>query len=77
DTDLFMKQTTNMTEADEVAQEGWHGFRQRESLALQQVTSNSCIVATVGGMVLAEDNRRFMNDKGTVIYIHADDELLD
>ncbi|KGA24967.1 shikimate kinase AroL [Pectobacterium brasiliense] len=76
DTDLFMQQTTNMTVADVVAQEGWHGFRQRESLALQQVTSNRCIIATGGGMVLAEANRRFMHDKGTVIYLHADAELL-
>ncbi|MEH0875437.1 shikimate kinase AroL [Pectobacterium cacticida] len=76
DTDQFMQQTTHMTVADIVAQEGWHGFRQRESLVLQQVTASHSIIATGGGMVLAEANRRFMHDNGIVIYLHAGAELL-
>ncbi|MEE3650704.1 MULTISPECIES: shikimate kinase AroL [unclassified Brenneria] len=76
DTDLFMQQSSQMTVADVVAQEGWHGFRQRESRALQDVTARRRVVATGGGMVLSESNRRFMSGKGSVIYLHAPAELL-
>ncbi|PWC14977.1 shikimate kinase AroL [Brenneria roseae subsp. americana] len=76
DTDVFMEQTSKMTVAEVVAREGWHGFRQRESLALHQVTSNRSVVATGGGMVLAEANRRFMHERGVVIYLHASADLL-
>ncbi|MCV9879125.1 shikimate kinase AroL [Brenneria izbisi] len=76
DTDVFMQQSSKMTVAEVVAQEGWQGFRQRESLALQHVTSNRRVIATGGGMVLAEANRRFMHERGIVIYLHASAELL-
>nr|WP_113864820.1 shikimate kinase AroL [Brenneria salicis]NMN92405.1 shikimate kinase [Brenneria salicis ATCC 15712 = DSM 30166]RBP67745.1 shikimate kinase [Brenneria salicis ATCC 15712 = DSM 30166]RLM32286.1 shikimate kinase II [Brenneria salicis ATCC 15712 = DSM 30166] len=76
DTDVFMQQSSKMTVAEVVAQEGWQGFRQRESLALQQVASNRRVIATGGGMVLAEANRRFMHERGIVIYLHASAELL-
>lgn len=76
DIDLFMQQTTQMSVAEIVAQEGWQGFRRRESLALQAVTRPSTIVATGGGAVLAEENRRFMQQHGTVIYLRAPAEVL-
>ena len=76
DIDLFMQQTTQMSVAEIVAQEGWQGFRRRESLALQAVTKPSTIVATGGGAVLAEENRRFMRQHGTVIYLRAPAEVL-
>ncbi|RLM27717.1 shikimate kinase II [Brenneria alni] len=76
DTDLFMQQISSMTVAEVVAQEGWHGFRQRESRALQDVTVRSRVIATGGGMVLSESNRRFMSDMGSVIYLHAPAEIL-
>lgn len=76
DTDIFMQQNSKMTVAEVVEQEGWHGFRRRESLALQDVTKPDRVIATGGGMVLAEANRRFMNDNGSVIYLRAPAELL-
>lgn len=76
DTDLFMLQTSNMTVAEVVEREGWAGFRQRESLALQQVTQPRGVIATGGGMVLAQSNRQFMHERGTVIYLFAPAALL-
>ncbi|ATA24984.1 shikimate kinase II [Brenneria goodwinii] len=76
DTDLFMQQSSNMTVAEVVEQEGWHGFRRRESQALLEVTTHHRVIATGGGMVLSESNRRFMYDNGTVIYLRAPAELL-
>lgn len=76
DTDLFMQQTSNMSVADVVANEGWEGFRQRETLALQQVTRAHSVIATGGGMVLSDRNCRYMREQGTVIYLRASASLL-
>lgn len=76
DTDLFMQQTTQMSVAEMVANEGWLGFRRRESIALQTVTRPSTVVATGGGAILAEENRQFMRQHGTVIYLRAPAEVL-
>lgn len=76
DTDLFMQQAAHMSVAEMVAQEGWLGFRRRESLALQEVTQPSTLIATGGGMILAEENRRFMRQQGTVIYLRAPASVL-
>lgn len=76
DTDLFMQQTSKMSVADVVANEGWHGFRQRESVALQQVTQSRCVIATGGGMVLSPQNRQFMRAQGIVVYLFASATLL-
>lgn len=76
DTDLYMQQTSHMSVADVVAREGWQGFRQRESLALHQVTQARCVIATGGGMVLSESNRLYLRAQGTVIYLNASASLL-
>lgn len=76
DTDIFMQQKSNMTVAEVVEQEGWHGFRRRESQALMDVAKPRRVIATGGGMVLAESNRQFMYEQGSVIYLRAPAELL-
>ncbi|HIE0648932.1 TPA: shikimate kinase AroL [Serratia marcescens] len=76
DTDLFMQQAAQMSVAEMVEREGWLGFRRRETIALQTVTKPSTIVATGGGAILAEENRQFMRQHGTVIYLHAPASVL-
>jgi shikimate kinase len=71
DTDHWLRQNTGMNVAQIVEGEGWAGFRQRESLALQAVTAPEQVIATGGGMVLADHNRRFMRECGVVIYLEA------
>ena len=68
DTDIHLRETTGETVADIVAREGWDGFRKRESAVLRAVTG--------GGMVLAEENRRFMRENGIVLYLSAPAEVL-
>ncbi|MEI3453974.1 MAG: shikimate kinase AroL [Bilophila wadsworthia] len=63
DTDIHLRETTGETVADIVAREGWDGFRKRESAVLRAVTAPGTVIATGGGMVLAEENRRFMREK--------------
>lgn len=76
DTDHYLQRTTGKTVAEIVAEEGWEGFRQRETEALIAVTAPETIVATGGGMVLAEINRHFMQERGQVIWLQASAAVL-
>lgn len=71
DTDQWLQQDASMSVAQIVEREGWSSFRRRESLALQAVTAPGLVVATGGGMVLADENRRYMRERGVVIYLQA------
>ena len=73
DTDIHLRETTGKTVADIVAREGWDGFRKRESAVLRAVTAPGTVIATGGGMVLAEENRRL---NGIVLYLSAPAEVL-
>lgn len=76
DTDRYLQQIGGQTVAEVVAAEGWPEFRRRETQALQRVTANATVIATGGGMVLAEENRRYMREQGQVVYLQADAEVL-
>lgn len=52
--------------------EGESGFRSRESAVLAEFSARrGTVVATGGGAVMAEENRRLMRENGTVVYLHA------
>ena len=52
--------------------EGEEGFRRRESQVLAELAARrGTVVATGGGAVLAEENRRTMRASGTVIYLRV------
>lgn len=52
--------------------EGEPGFRVREASVLEELTAREgVVVATGGGAVLREDNRRWLRARGTVVYLHA------
>ncbi len=52
--------------------EGEDGFRKRETIAIEHLTSlNNIVLATGGGAVLKEQNRRMLQSRGSVIYLHA------
>lgn len=57
--------------------EGEAGFRRRESTALQECTQRrGIILATGGGAILADENRRLLRERGIVMYLRASvDEL--
>ena len=57
--------------------EGESGFRKREAQIIREVTTlNNIILATGGGAVLLEENRKDLKQHGTVIYLKATPELL-
>ena len=57
--------------------EGEAGFRKRESAMLDQLTSEKeLVMATGGGAVLDEENRKHLMSRGIVIYLYASIEQL-
>ncbi|WP_440996381.1 shikimate kinase AroK [Arhodomonas sp. SL1] len=53
--------------------EGEEGFREREGRLLDELTAREGIVlATGGGAVLREANRRMLGARGRVVYLRAD-----
>lgn len=52
--------------------EGESGFRVRESAALAELCQQpELVIATGGGIILAEENRRLLSTYGTVVYLTA------
>ncbi len=52
--------------------EGEAGFRVRETQVIADLCAlDNAVLATGGGAVLAEENRRRIATRGTVIYLHA------
>lgn len=52
--------------------EGEASFRQREAEVIRDLTAQDGIVlATGGGAILNSDSRRYLSERGTVIYLHA------
>lgn len=76
DTDQVLQQRENKTVADIVAEEGWPGFRALETRTLHSVTAPQTVIATGGGIILAEVNREFMRANGVVVYLKAPVSIL-
>ena len=57
--------------------EGEEGFRKRECAVIDELTQREGLVlATGGGAILNDTNRNHLRERGTVIYLHADSEVL-
>lgn len=57
--------------------EGEEGFRRREAQTLRELTaSDNVVLATGGGAVLREENRRCLHDSGWVVYLNVPPLLL-
>jgi shikimate kinase len=52
--------------------EGESGFRKRETAVIHDLTKlENIVMATGGGAVIAEENRRLLQESGTVIYLRC------
>lgn len=50
--------------------EGEAGFREREAQVIDELSlADDCVLATGGGAVLREDNRRVLRERGVVVYL--------
>ncbi len=73
DVDHYIEEQTGADIPWIFAKEGESGFRDRESKAIEELTSQQNIVlATGGGVVMREANRQMLAKNGLVIYLNAD-----
>ncbi|HLX23161.1 MAG TPA: shikimate kinase [Usitatibacter sp.] len=72
DTDRVLVERTGVPVATIFEIEGEAGFRKRESAVLAEIAGHDgYVVATGGGIVLDETNRRVMRESGMVVYLRA------
>ncbi len=72
DTDRVLVERTGVPVATIFEIEGEPGFRKRESAVLCELAASpGAVIATGGGAILAEENRRVMREHGTVVYLRA------
>lgn len=77
DSDQVICERTGVSVPTIFEMEGEAGFRAREAAVIDELSALSGIVlATGGGAVLREENRRRLAARGTVIYLHAAPEIL-
>lgn len=77
DTDLVLESTYETTIAQMVAQHGWPYFRAKETETLINLDLKEApVIATGGGIILADENRKFLKKKGTVVYLYAPASVL-
>lgn len=72
DTDRVLEERCGVTISTIFELEGEPGFRRRErALLAELVSSTGSVLATGGGAVLDEGNRRLLRDGGFVVYLKA------
>ena len=73
DTDLLMEEKTGVKVPLIFEYEGEEGFRKREAKILSEVVRlDNIVLATGGGIVLSENNRQQLKERGNVIYLNAE-----
>lgn len=76
DSDWYVEAQTGADIPWIFAKEGESGFRERETRAIDELTQQKNIVlATGGGAVMSAENRKFLHDRGIVIYLNAPVEV--
>ena len=72
DTDEYLRERTGVDIATIFDFEGEEGFRKRETDAVRDLSQlDKVVIATGGGTVVTEDNRRLMRERGYVIYLRT------
>ena len=72
DSDLEIQRRTGVDIPTIFEFEGEAGFRQREHGVIDELTARDGIVlATGGGAVINEENRKLLSSRGVVIYLHC------
>ncbi|HSS27564.1 MAG TPA: shikimate kinase [Usitatibacter sp.] len=72
DCDRVLAERTGVPVATIFEIEGEEGFRRREAAVIAELAEGADrVVATGGGSILAEENRRAMRESGTVVYLRA------
>jgi shikimate kinase len=76
DTDDLIERAMKKTINAIFEEEGELAFRRYEHKVLQNVSGQSVIVSTGGGIVTREENRQCMKKNGIIIFLHSDLETI-
>ncbi len=77
DLDRYIEEREGLSVDEIFSRYGEEGFRERETRALKSLPERPLLIATGGGIVLSEENRRIMKERGAVIYLEVGvDELV-
>ena len=77
DSDVVIEQQAGVSIKDIFQHEGEVGFRKRESEVLADLLQKSnAVVASGGGAILSEDNRRLIKASGPVVWLQAPVDVL-
>ena len=77
DSDKEIEKRTGVSISWIFEMEGEAGFRAREQKVIEELTElKNIVLATGGGAVLAEENRRVLRSRGHVVYLSASVEQL-
>ncbi|MCP1728000.1 shikimate kinase [Natronospira proteinivora] len=72
DTDEYLRERTGVDIATIFDFEGEAGFRKRETDAVAALSElDRAVIATGGGTVVTEENRRLLRERGYVIYLRT------
>jgi len=77
DSDKEIEKRTGVSISWIFEMEGEAGFREREQRVIEELTAlDNIVLATGGGAVLSEDNRKRLRSRGHVVYLSATAEQL-
>ena len=77
DTDVVFKETFGVTPKEVILEKGEPTFRDMESEVVSNLSSKlGVVIATGGGAVLRENNRKLLKANGTVLFIDRDVNIL-
>jgi shikimate kinase len=77
DADQVLEQRAGQSIRDVFAAEGEAGFRAREAAILEELCRcQRHVIATGGGVILKEENRRRLRDAGAVVWLVADADTI-
>jgi shikimate kinase len=79
DSDKAIEESTGVDIPTIFEFEGEEGFREREQKMIQKLTQlHGVVLATGGGAILREENRRLLQENGYVVYLQCSvDRILD
>jgi shikimate kinase len=77
DSDRFIEEQTGANIPLIFDLEGEEGFRKREQAAIEELTRmKNIVLATGGGAVLRQANRKHLSERGTAFYLYTDLKVL-
>ena len=77
DADVYIEQQAGMTIAEIFTEEGEQGFRNRETIVVQELADReNLVIALGGGAIVREKNREALQGRGITIWLRASADVI-